>query len=309
MVIGSPEVRDSRDIWAPIILAANGFESARDVREGHHLQRAADSLGYPQTPDWDTSLKVADSLSSGEHRAVAGIADHVGITPLDVKNRVADLRFLFGNGTVPQLVDELLHQRYLRFDITGASPRLRRDAAKILDAIVRGEMPERDGAMPLYDALGSAPTPSAAIRRAYELQVRRPVEGSRARRVGFHLLREGIPPPRTYPRTSRGDSVYRDTWDVTKSAIEGNIEPTTEPINYKPLSSGELAVASLAAVGCTNAQIGQRLALAESTVRNHLRVVGGKVGAESGRDNLTRHLFKRGIFFVTRPQRMAVANP
>ena len=63
---------------------------------------------------------------------------------------------------------------------------------------------------------------------------------------------------------------------ATRAASRANARPA--PVVENPLSDRELSVLKLLAAGCSNKEIGVRLAIAEGTVKNHMTNILGKLG-------------------------------
>lgn len=284
--------------WAPIILPV-GIVSPPVTSREQELQLAIDSLGYPQTHTWQSSLRVANALSTGEHKRVASVAASVGIQQEEVRERVSDLRSLFGDWPVPRLLDYMFQQQFLGFEVKGQPPDLETDVEGALVGILLGETPDMDATEALYTALDSAPTPSAAVRRAYELQLRIPVGVSQARRIGFHMLR-GTAVPSSYPARTNQRSMYTQSRGMLQAALRGETEVVFGYGRRIPLQPADLAVPALAALGCTNQEIADRLHASPGLVASRLREVGLKAGLmRPERPKIVAHLLQTDLFFVS----------
>lgn len=74
------------------------------------------------------------------------------------------------------------------------------------------------------------------------------------------------------------------SWEATADQIVGAVGPVrlTAKQQQRPrLTAQELLVLQLAADGCSNTEIAGRLAITQSTVKNHLRHIGAKLHTNS----------------------------
>jgi DNA-binding NarL/FixJ family response regulator len=93
------------------------------------------------------------------------------------------------------------------------------------------------------------------------------------------------------------------------SAAVGQISvprPLRDTLEPPTLSHRELQIVALTATGCTNAQIAERLCLAESTIKAHLSSVFRRLGVRSRREAAAAVLasddgFLRRILYAVRP--------
>jgi DNA-binding CsgD family transcriptional regulator len=301
---GEPLSSDPHDSWAPLILPVHGIRRAERGWERRHnrmLGETVNGLGYPMTRHWEEALLVAENWSQGNFSEET-VARASGVTVSAVREREADLRAIFGNLPLPALIDKLFREQFLSFTIQGVPPVLDERASQMLAGLADGTAtdPDEYAYRPLYWALSSPPTRAAAIRRAYELQLRKPLGVASARRVGFHLL-QGAEVPDNYPGQPMPRTTYKRAWNVTKRVLEGKIRASEHYALPRELTVGELTVASLIALGCRNEEIAERTGLDFRTVTDWLGRIGTKT-QDRVRDAKMYRLFLGDTFFVTQSE-------
>lgn len=299
-VAGEPSI-DPHDSWAPVILPVAGVRKREGTGSWYQdrlFGAAIDSLGYPGVRHWDESLQIAEALSLGAP-TLQSAAESIGTTIHVARGRLAELRSIIGNLPEPALVDFLLREQFLKFSIQASPPYMNEALSQKLFELIGGNLdPDEKAYTSLYSALRCQPTPSAAVRRAYEWQILTPLGVPSARRIGFHLLRnvEGI--PLSYPGQPPLRSTHKRAWNVTKLALEGKVSPSVEYAPPGELSPAQLAVASLVALGCDNYEIGERIGSTGKTVGGWLTEVAPDP-FDGRREGRTRRLFESGTLFVT----------
>lgn len=293
-----------KDGLAPVILPVDKVMYKQGLPgSAQRLQAAMDSLGYAETAHWGKSLRVAEALSLGCQGSIAAVAEHAAIDTSQVGQRVTDLRFLFGIKSIPALIDRLLREQFLSYRVRGKMPALTPEADRALKGGLQGAgMLKQDDCQRLYAELQCPPTMPAAIRRAYELQLRTPLGLHGTRRIGFHIIRNAVT-PESYPGQLQVRNIYKRRWNITKRALESGIIPDAQyRLSYEP-TLAEFAVGSLAALGCGNPEAGRRIERTKATVAAHFTNLTAKT--QGKREDVISRLFEGGIFFATRPVLLA----
>jgi DNA-binding CsgD family transcriptional regulator len=122
-----------------------------------------------------------------------------------------------------------------------------------------------------------------AVSAAARGPIRRHDEQGRGAMVG------DLTPPRRevwVPRQKDGESGHQA---ANPAVSDDAARPAHEPAWHAPLTPAELQVAALAARGCVNREIAERLFITPSTVEQHLTRVFKKLGI-TGRDFLPSSL-------------------
>lgn len=294
---------DPHDTWAPILLPTDKFYQLNTpLRSIIHLTQAIDSLGYSLTSYWPTTLKVAEAISQGVDVAGSSgaIARYARIPRKNVFTHIDDLHKLFGeNASETTIIDHLFKKQFLSFQ---TKPH-RMQGTEGLDVLLEASIQdantvttrERDQ---LFRKLNCQPTLPAAVRRAYELGIRKPHGIPGGRFIGF--LFPNIECPAQYPPSPRPLSIEKEAWEVTKKALRGYPEPSTNPAVAIEIEPRLLAFACLVAVGCGYRDISNRLALKPATIKAGMGTLASYFprGNKIGRVAATEWLFKNDIFFA-----------
>lgn len=150
----------------------------------------------------------------------------------------------------------------------------------------------------LYRRLGCQPTLPAAVRRAYELGMRKPHGAPGGRSIGFLL--PDIECPVQYPPSPRSLSIEKEAWEMTKKALNGHPKLSATPAIDIEIEPRLLAFACLMAVGCGYREISKRLTLRPTTIEAGMTAIASYFsnGEKIGRVTVTEWLFKNDIFFV-----------
>jgi len=139
-------------------------------------------------------------------------------------------------------------------------------------------MPEMDGVEATRRVLAATPATRVVVLTTFE-EDEEIFEALRAGAVGYLLkacsaekLCEAV------RAAAKGTSVLERMMAELNRLSARNGRKSAPPL-ADPLSERELAVLKLLAEGCSNKEIGARLAITEGTVKNHMTNVLGKLGA------------------------------
>jgi two-component system response regulator DevR len=152
-------------------------------------------------------------------------------------------------------------------------PALRPDVA-VLDA----RLPDGTGIEVCRDVRSVDPTLNCVILTSYDDE--EALRGAVLAGASGYVLKEigGMDLTGALRRAARGESLFSD--DLKARIIQGLAKPARADPKLSSLTPQELRVLELVGEGLTNRQIGERMQLAEKTVKNYVSSLLAKLGFE-----------------------------